>query len=36
MGIHDIINLKKILDKRKIILIEDAVEAIGSFIKKNI
>ena len=31
----DIINLKKILDKRKIILIEDAAEAIGSFIKKK-
>ena len=31
----DIKNLKKILDKRKILLIEDAAEAIGSFIKKK-
>lgn len=31
----DIKNLKKILDKRKIILIEDAAEAVGSFFKKK-
>ena len=31
----DIKNLKKILDKRKIVLIEDSAEALGSFVKKK-